>query len=108
MFLLKKKKAILKNPEDKTKVSLIFANVNVDDILLKKELDELASTNKDRFKVYYVLNNVRKYNNISLLLQQLSPHQPHPASKRLARRSRIRDQGNDDYAFTQIPRCRLD
>ena len=55
--------AILKNPEDKTKVSLIFANVNEEDILLKSELDALSSTNKDRFKLYYVLNNVSMMGN---------------------------------------------
>lgn len=34
----------------------MFANVNEDDILLKKELDELAGKHNN-FKVYYVLNN---------------------------------------------------
>ncbi|XP_073316733.1 NADH--cytochrome b5 reductase 1-like [Primulina huaijiensis] len=48
-------RAILENPSDKTKVHLIYANVTVDDILLKDELDSLAK-NYDRFKVYYVLN----------------------------------------------------
>ncbi|CAG8449280.1 3481_t:CDS:2 [Ambispora gerdemannii] len=47
---------ILKHPEDKTLVNLIFANVNFDDILLKDELDQLAEHNEN-FKVYYVLNN---------------------------------------------------
>ncbi len=51
-------KAALKNPEDKTKLSLIFANVNEEDILLKDEMDELVKTNPGRFSVYYVLNNV--------------------------------------------------
>ena len=41
---------------DKTKVDLIFANVNVDDILLKEDLDTLAKEDED-FNVYYVLNN---------------------------------------------------
>ncbi|CAL1695983.1 unnamed protein product [Somion occarium] len=50
-------RAVLKNPEDKTKLSLIYANVNYEDILLKKELDELAARHPDRFTVYYVLNN---------------------------------------------------
>ncbi|KAH9898470.1 NADH-cytochrome b5 reductase [Cubamyces lactineus] len=49
--------AALKNPLDRTKLSLIYANVNPDDILLKKELDELASKHSHRFRVYYVLNN---------------------------------------------------
>ncbi len=51
-------KAVLKNPEDKTQLSLIFANVNLDDILLKSELDELAEKYASQFKVFYVLNNV--------------------------------------------------
>lgn len=41
---------------DKTKVDLIFANVNYEDILLKDELDALAKEDPD-FNVYYVLNN---------------------------------------------------
>eukprot|EP01116_Phalansterium_solitarium_P020281 TRINITY_DN591_c0_g1_i1.p2 TRINITY_DN591_c0_g1~~TRINITY_DN591_c0_g1_i1.p2 ORF type:complete len:277 (+),score=114.31 TRINITY_DN591_c0_g1_i1:74-904(+) len=49
-------RAIHKNPQDKTSVSLIFANVSSDDILLKAELDAIAASDK-RFKVYYVLNN---------------------------------------------------
>ncbi|KAL2434808.1 NADH-cytochrome b5 reductase 1 [Exophiala dermatitidis] len=41
---------------DTTKVDLIFANVNPDDILLKDEIDALAAQDPD-FNVYYVLNN---------------------------------------------------
>lgn len=41
---------------DTTKVDLIFANVNFDDILLKNDLDALAK-NDPGFRVYYVLNN---------------------------------------------------
>jgi len=48
-------RAIVKNPDDKTEVSLIFANVAPGDILLKEELDGLAKNHKN-FKVYYVLN----------------------------------------------------
>lgn len=53
--------AIAKNrPElggnDTTEVDLIFANVNEEDILMKKALDEIASKDK-RFRVHYVLNN---------------------------------------------------
>ena len=50
-------RASLKNSSDKTQLSLIYANVNPEDILLKKELDELAAKHSDRFTVYYVLNN---------------------------------------------------
>ncbi|THH06372.1 hypothetical protein EW145_g4134 [Phellinidium pouzarii] len=50
-------RAALKNPLDRTKLSLIYANVNVEDILLRTELDEFADRHKDRFNVFYVLNN---------------------------------------------------
>lgn len=41
---------------DKTEVSLIFANVDEKDILLREDLDQLASED-ERFQLYYVLNN---------------------------------------------------
>lgn len=50
-------RAAMKNPLDRTKISLIYANVNLEDILLKTELDELAEKYLGRFTVYYVLNN---------------------------------------------------
>lgn len=50
-------RAVLKNPIDLTKINLIYANVNPEDILLKAELDELAAQHPKRFSVYYVLNN---------------------------------------------------
>ncbi|WVZ68441.1 hypothetical protein U9M48_017378 [Paspalum notatum var. saurae] len=49
-------RAILENPNDNTKVHLIYANVTYEDILLKEELDDMAKTYPDRFKIYYVLN----------------------------------------------------
>ncbi|CAI0397354.1 unnamed protein product [Linum tenue] len=49
-------RAIMENPKDKTNVSLIYANVTFEDILLKEELDNLAKSFPGRFKVYYVLN----------------------------------------------------
>ncbi|KAF5821115.1 putative cytochrome-b5 reductase [Helianthus annuus] len=48
-------RAILEDESDKTKLDLIYANVTVDDILLKEELDTLATKYYGRFKVYYVL-----------------------------------------------------
>ncbi|KAJ1995367.1 NADH-cytochrome b5 reductase [Coemansia spiralis] len=47
---------ILNNPEDKTHVSILFANVNEDDILLREELEKWAAE-YDNFEVHYVLNN---------------------------------------------------
>lgn len=50
-------RAIVKNPKDKTKVDLIYANVNVDDILLREELDSLAKEHPQQFNVLHFLNN---------------------------------------------------
>lgn len=48
---------IFKNPEDKTKVTLVFGNVSEEDILLKKELQDLENTYPQRFRAFYVLDN---------------------------------------------------
>jgi cytochrome-b5 reductase len=48
--------AILKNPADRTQVSLIFANVAEDDILVRSTLEDLAAKNPDRFKLHYTLD----------------------------------------------------
>lgn len=50
-------RAALKNPFDRTKLSLIYANVAPQDILLRDELDALAAKYPSRFKLLYVLNN---------------------------------------------------
>lgn len=46
---------ILKRPEDKTKVSLIFANVSEKDILCKPEIDALVAKHPN-FTVHYVVD----------------------------------------------------
>ena len=43
-------KEIERNPEDKTQVTFVYANQSVDDIILKEELDQIASKN-DNIKV---------------------------------------------------------
>jgi cytochrome-b5 reductase len=53
-------RAIFSNPEDKTKVTLVFANVAEEDILLKKEWDELENTYPQRFRAFYVLGKPPK------------------------------------------------
>ena len=50
-------RAIFNNPEDKTKVTMIFGNVTQDDILLKPELEKLEKDYPDRFRAFYVLDN---------------------------------------------------
>lgn len=49
-------RAILKNPDDKTKVWLLFANQKEEEILLRKELDEVAASHPDQVKVWYTLD----------------------------------------------------
>ncbi|KAK3362697.1 hypothetical protein B0T25DRAFT_13181 [Lasiosphaeria hispida] len=53
-------RAIFNNPEDKTKVTLVFGNISEDDILLKKELTKLENTYPQRFRAFYVLDNPPK------------------------------------------------
>ena len=51
---------IFSNPDDKTKVTLVFGNVTEDDILLKREWEELENTYPRRFRAFYVLNEPPK------------------------------------------------
>ncbi|KAF5019866.1 hypothetical protein F66182_8102 [Fusarium sp. NRRL 66182] len=53
-------RAIFNNPNDKTKVTLVFGNVSEKDILLKKEFEELENTYPQRFRAFYVLDNPPK------------------------------------------------
>eukprot|EP01137_Pigoraptor_chileana_P014059 Opistho-2@4914 len=48
-------KAILKDPQDKTEVRLLFANQTEDDILLREELEKMAAQHS-QFKVWYTLD----------------------------------------------------
>jgi len=50
-------RAIFKNPNDKTKVTLVFGNIGEEDILLRKEFDELENTYPRRFRAFYTLDN---------------------------------------------------
>jgi cytochrome-b5 reductase len=49
-------RAIFKNPEDKTKVTLVFGNISEEDILLKHELEDLENTYPQRFRAFYLLD----------------------------------------------------
>lgn len=51
---------ICNDPNDKTKVVLIFANVTENDILLKDELDQISASSPDNFTVHYVLEKPPK------------------------------------------------
>lgn len=47
--------AILRNPEDKTRIALVYANNTEEDILLRKEFDALAQKYPDRFQRVYTV-----------------------------------------------------
>jgi len=49
---------VLYNEKDKTKLTLLYANVSIDDILLKDSLDQLQSKYPDKFKVYYTVDKL--------------------------------------------------
>lgn len=48
--------AVLSNPEDKTQVSLVYANVSEGDIILKGKIDALAAAHPQQFKVHYMVD----------------------------------------------------
>jgi cytochrome-b5 reductase len=50
-------RSVLKNPSDPTTITLIYANVNEEDILLRDDLEELHNAHGIKFKIIYVLNN---------------------------------------------------
>lgn len=50
----------LRNPQDKTKWTLLYANVKEEDILLREQWDALAKANPDRLKVVYFLDDPPK------------------------------------------------
>lgn len=48
-------RAIMKNPEDKTKVTLVYANIATTDILLREDLEKLAAMYPEKFRLYLVV-----------------------------------------------------
>lgn len=50
-------RAIFNNPNDKTKVTLVFGNLSEEDILLKREFEHLENTYPQRFRAFYTLDN---------------------------------------------------
>lgn len=49
-------KSILRNPKDVTRIRLLFANRTEQDILCRKELDELAEEHPERFRPWYTVS----------------------------------------------------
>lgn len=50
-------RTIFNNPEDQTKVSLIFGNIKEEDILLREEFEKLEKDYPQRFRAFHTLDN---------------------------------------------------
>lgn len=48
--------AITSDPEDRTQAYLLFANQSEDDILLRKEIEQMAEQHPDRIKFWYTVD----------------------------------------------------
>ena len=48
-------RSIMKDPEDHTQVTLIYANITTEDILLKEDLEKLAERYPEKFKLHLVV-----------------------------------------------------
>ncbi|CAG9530166.1 unnamed protein product [Cercopithifilaria johnstoni] len=75
--------AIMKDPEDSTKVSLIFANKDESDILLRDELDRLAATHSKKFRVWYTIDQAKPgwmYSTGFVSAEMIQKHLPGPGS----------------------------
>ncbi|XP_063237218.1 NADH-cytochrome b5 reductase 3 isoform X2 [Bacillus rossius redtenbacheri] len=47
---------VTKDPEDRTQMALLFANQTEEDILLRKELEEVRDKHLDQFKLWYTVD----------------------------------------------------
>ncbi|THU66226.1 hypothetical protein C4D60_Mb05t11910 [Musa balbisiana] len=52
--------AVLRDPEDRTEMHLVYANRSEDDILLRDELDGSAREHPEQLKVWYVINEAKR------------------------------------------------
>lgn len=75
-------RAILDNPNDKTKIALLYANNSEEDILLKNEFDDLAQKHPGRFTRLYTVSKTTPQNEgiyqkgyvTKEMLSQVMPH----------------------------------
>ncbi|VIO98153.1 Uncharacterized protein BM_BM13739 [Brugia malayi] len=75
--------AIMKDPDDCTKVSLIFANKDESDILLRDELDRLAAEHSEKFRVWYTIDQAKPgwiYSTGFVNAEMIQKHLPEPGS----------------------------
>jgi len=74
--------AILKNPTDTTKLSLIFANQTEQDILVREQLEKYQQENPNRFSLWYTLDRPPSdwaYSGGFISRDMIAEHLPAPA-----------------------------
>jgi len=54
--MLQLARAVFRDPADTTQLALLFANQTEEDILLREELEQLASEHPDQFKLWYTVD----------------------------------------------------
>ncbi|KAE9549973.1 hypothetical protein FO519_006815 [Halicephalobus sp. NKZ332] len=72
---------VLKHEDDATKLHLLYANQTEEDILLRDELDHLASEHSDQFHVWYTVdrpNQMWEYSTGFVNDEMISNHLPSP------------------------------
>ena len=57
-------KHVLKDPGDKMKLALLFANQSENDILLRDELEKVSEEHPDVFKVWYTVDRPSEGDNL--------------------------------------------
>ncbi|GIY46780.1 NADH-cytochrome b5 reductase 2 [Caerostris darwini] len=75
-------KQVLKDPQDTMNMSLLFANQTEDDILLRKELEDIAAKHSDRLKLWFTVDRPTegwKYSSGFVSADMISEHLPPPA-----------------------------
>jgi len=78
--------AVLRDPKDTTQLSLIFANITEQDILLREELEQKAAEYKKQFQVYFVVEKPSTgwTGGVGFISpQMITTHLPAPASDSL-------------------------
>jgi len=79
-------RAALKDPLDRTKMWLIFANQTENDILLRTELEEVAAEHPDRLQLWYTLDRPEegwKYSKGFVNAEMIKAHLPPPGDDTL-------------------------
>ncbi|XP_011420571.1 NADH-cytochrome b5 reductase 3-like isoform X2 [Crassostrea angulata] len=74
---------VLKDPEDKTNLFLLFANQTEDDILLRTELEDIQAIHPDRFQLWYTIDRPTegwKYSKGFVSDEMIKHHLPPPSS----------------------------